>query len=364
LFTIFRAPGSYTGEDVVEIACHGGILLTARILQILLRAGARSAAPGEFTRRAFLNGKMDLTQAEAVMDTIRAQSDIALRAATAQREGHLARTIEKMREDLMATLAHLEAYIDFPEEGIEPATQKQLLQQMQGVATKAQSLLETAKDGRILREGVHTAICGIPNAGKSSLLNQLLGWERAIVHDQPGTTRDTIEETAILGGLPFRLIDTAGLRSTEDPVEKEGVTRAEKVIAQSDLVLHVVDVQTWSPPFSPVRPDEILVLNKCDTLSHPLEDLPPNAICISCATGDGIADLINRLTTLFQPGAAMRAESGVAINARHLECLRKATTSLDAAMRTLKEELPPEITAIELRSSIEAIGEIAGFVDA
>src|SRR5438874_6328287 len=211
VLSVHRAPASYTGEDLVEIGCHGGSLVSAKVLEACLRAGARAAGPGEFTERAFLNGKMDLTQAEAVIDLIRAKTDLALRSATEQLEGKLGKDIARMRDELIAVMAHLEASIDFPEEGIAPDTQERSDAQLESIAEKMSVLLATADQGRILREGVRVVIDGNTHAGKSSLLNRLLGYDRVIVSDTHGTTRDTIEETVNLRGVPVRLLDTAGL---------------------------------------------------------------------------------------------------------------------------------------------------------
>ena len=229
LLSVHRAPASYTGEDVVEISCHGGVLVTARVWETCLRAGARAARPGEFTERAFLHGKMDLTQAEAVIDLIRAQTDLALRSAAEQLEGRLGERVTQLREDLVSLIAHLEAYIDFPDEDIEPDVGADFLARLDQIRERCDALLATADQGRIFREGVRVVIYGATNAGKSSLLNRLLGFPRAIVSETPGTTRDTIEELINLRGIAFRLTDTAGLRArTSDPVENEGIARTER----------------------------------------------------------------------------------------------------------------------------------------
>lgn len=234
LLTVFPTPASYTGEDVVEIACHGGVLISRRILELLLENGARSAQPGEFTQRAYLNGKMDLTQAEAVMDLIGAQTDLALRAATEQLEGRLGAHFRELRDGLIEVLAHVEAYIDFPDEDIDPATGEALLAKIDSVRANASALLATARPGKILREGVRTVIFGAPNVGKSSLLNLLLGYERAIVSARPGTTRDVIEETIDVRGIPLRLVDTAGVRESDDEIEREGIARTRRQIERAD----------------------------------------------------------------------------------------------------------------------------------
>src|SRR3954469_9276293 len=221
VLSVHRSPASYTGEDLVEITCHGGVLVTARVLECCLRGGGRPASPGEFTERAFLNGKLDLTQAEAVIDLIRAKTDLGLRSAFEQLEGQLGDRIRGIREELVALLAHIEAAIDFPEEGISPDDGKKLCARLSSANEQISDLLKTAHQGRILREGVKVVIYGATNAGKSSLLNRLLGHERVIVSDRHGTTRDTIEESVNLGGVPIRLVDTAGLRNVSDQVEME-----------------------------------------------------------------------------------------------------------------------------------------------
>src|ERR1700732_2378537 len=270
LATYFRAPNSYTGEDVLEISCHGGILVTRRVLDLLLAAGARMANPGEFTQRAFLHGKMDLTQSEAVMDLIRAQTELALRAANEQLAGHLGNELTDIRELLLTTLAHVEAYIDFPDEQIDPDTGKALLDRILALENGLDRLLATADQGRVLRHGLRTVIYGAPNVGKSSLLNLLLGYDRAIVSELPGTTRDKIEEVINVCGIPVRLIDTAGARESLDLVESEGIRRTQYQVEQADLVIQVVDgskAPTGVKLFD--RSKNVLLLNKADLGVHP-----------------------------------------------------------------------------------------------
>ncbi len=247
VISVHRAPASYTGEDLVEISCHGGTLVSAKVLEACLRAGARAARPGEFTERAFLNGKMDLTQAEAVIDLIRARTDLALRSATEQLEGRLGEQIRKIRDELIALLAHINASIDFPEEGIAPDEGETLCARLDAVREEIAALLATADQGRVLREGVRVVIYGATNAGKSSLLNRLLGYDRVIVSDTHGTTRDTIEETVNLDGVPIRLLDTAGLRASESELESEGIARTEKSLQLADLRLHIADRNAPKP---------------------------------------------------------------------------------------------------------------------
>src|SRR5438105_5836519 len=290
MLSIHRGPASYTGEDLVEISCHGGTLVSAHVLEACLRAGTRAARPGEFTERAFLNGKMDLTQAEAVIDLIRARTDLALRSATEQLEGKLGQKIENIRKGLVDLLAHIEASIDFSEEGIAPDEGGTLLARLASVRKQIAALLATADEGRILREGVRVVIYGATNAGKSSLLNRLLGYERVIVSDAHGTTRDTIEETINLRGVPVRLLDTAGLRTSTSGVEREGIARTERSLQKADLRLHIIDRNAPRPAYfaeSAPNGNEIVVLNKNDLPEH--EDWKNYAaLRISCATGDGL----------------------------------------------------------------------------
>lgn len=361
LVTLFRNPASFTGEDMAEISCHGGILLPAQILALVLRHGARAADAGEFSQRAFLNGKIDLTRAEAIMDIIRARTPLALRAAAQQLEGRLGDAIFALREEAFETVVHIEAWIDFPEEGIDPATGRVLLAKIQTAIDHITQMLSTADEGRILREGVRVAIAGLPNAGKSSLLNRLLGMERAIVSEQPGTTRDTIEETACLRGILFRLTDTAGLRETSDPVEREGVARTGKAIEGADLVLHIVDATT--PEFSaPIHDGEILIFNKIDLLPGG-HKLPQNACGISSKTGQGFEQLIDAMIRATGLGHLASGQSLAAINARHKVLLEMALKSLEAAARLVQSNEPPELTAVELRSALDSLGRIVGATD-
>ncbi len=367
LLTVFYHPRSYTGEDLVEISGHGGSLVASRVLATALTAGARMARPGEFTERAFLNGKMDLTQAEAVMDLISAATPRAARAAASQLEGRLGLEITLLRGELLDCVAHLEAFIDFPEEGIDPESGVVLRTRMEKIAAHLTRLLATADEGRLLREGITLALCGVPNAGKSSLLNRLLGSERAIVAATPGTTRDTIEERASLGGYPFRVIDTAGFRETSDPVEKEGVARAHHAAEQADLrvhlvdasTVHLIDASTATMPVKALFEDELLVINKIDLVAD--REAFTSMLTISCETGEGIGDLIAAiLAKVTGRSTGESAPDGAAINARHQECLKRAAAALAAAMTLLSAGEPPELVAVELRASLSAVGEIVG----
>jgi tRNA modification GTPase len=361
LLTVFRNPRSYTGEDLVEISGHGGPVVASRVLAAVLAAGARMARPGEFTERAFHNGKLDLTQAEAVMDLINAQTDRSAKAATSQLEGRLGSEINSLRTELLETVAHLEAFIDFPEEGIDPESGEALRKRMESVGTHLDRLLATANEGRLLREGITLALCGAPNAGKSSLLNRMLGVERAIVSEIAGTTRDTIEERASLGGYPFRVIDTAGLRETEDPVEREGVERARRAAEAADLRIHLVDAAEQKVPET-LFADELLVFNKIDLVSD--RGAFAKGIPISCRTGEGIealvAAILAKVTGRSASTLGEAAPDVTAINTRHCDCLRKAKGHLGAAIALLESGEPPELVAVELRTALGDVGEIVG----
>ena len=364
VLSVHRAPASYTGEDLIEINCHGGTLVSAKVLEACLRAGARAARPGEFTERAFLNGKMDLTQAEAVIDLIRAKTDLSLRSATEQLEGRLGEQIRKICDELVELLAHINASIDFPEEGITPDEGETLRARLDSVGEEIATLLATADQGRILREGVRVVIYGATNAGKSSLLNRLLGYDRVIVSDTHGTTRDTIEETVNLDGVPMRLLDTAGLRTSTSELEREGIARTEKSLQLADLRLHVADRNTPKPAYLEERncdPNEIVVLNK--------SDLPENsdwkdfhALRISCLTGEGLPELQKEILTRVTK-QNLNPESTLAINARHRDCLRRALESCDRAAAAQADGLSPEYAAIHLNEALRAVGEVVGVVD-
>ena len=362
MMSIHLAPASYTGEDVIEISCHGGTLVTAKVLEACLRAGARAARPGEFTERAFLNGKMDLTQAEAVIDLIRARTDLALRSATEQLEGKLGEKIATIRSGLVDLLAHIEASIDFPEEGIAPDEGDKLRARLDSVREQITALLATADHGRILRDGVRVVIYGATNAGKSSLLNRFLGYERVIVSDTHGTTRDTIEETVNLRGVPVRLLDTAGLRTSKSDIEREGIARTEQSLQKADLRLHIVDRNAPPPGHfdQNANGNEILVLNKSDLPEH-AEWKNNNAIRISCVTGEGLTDLENEI--LSRAGKQnLRPENALAINMRHRDCLRRALEACDRARKAFDETLSPEYLSVDLKEALEAVGEVIGTV--
>lgn len=369
LLTAFPGPGSFTGEDVVEIACHGGIIVTKRILGVILAAGAEPAGPGEFSERAFLNGKMDLTRAEAIMDLISAQTDLAMRAAGEQLSGRLGDEIERIRLDLVGLLAHLEAYIDFPEEDIDPDSSSELQAKAAGILEKVEKLLATADQGRILREGIRTVICGAPNAGKSSLLNRLLGFNRAIVNDAAGTTRDTIEELINLRGIPLRLVDTAGLREGLEAVEREGIERSRAQIAGAELILMVIDSSSGMEGEDelekivlPRDAKVIRVFNKSDLPLHP-EWSEEEGFPVSCLDESSIDAFRDHLYERITAGTTLGAGELVSINTRHQHCLNRAKEDLVKAIGMLAAGLSPEFVAMDLRAALDAVGDVVGRTD-
>ncbi|HKP01782.1 MAG TPA: tRNA uridine-5-carboxymethylaminomethyl(34) synthesis GTPase MnmE [Chthoniobacterales bacterium] len=361
MLAVHRAPASYTGEDVVEISCHGGILVTAQVLETCLRAGARGARPGEFTERAFLNGKMDLTQAEAVMDLIRARSDLALRSAREQLEGALGEKIAGIRKALVDLLAHLEAAIDFPEEGIAPDKGAKLRARLDAIREQVRALVATADQGRVLREGLRAVIYGPTNAGKSSLLNRLLGYERAIVSEQPGTTRDTIDEVINLHGIPIRLLDTAGLRESDDEIERQGMARTRRSLAGADLLLQVLDRSVAKPADFKANSTEqiqIVLLNKSDLPEHP-DWAGVDALRICCLSERGLEGLEEAILARISE-KHLRPESAVAINTRHRDCLRRVLSACDLAAGTMESAFAPEYVVVDLREAVRALDEITG----
>jgi tRNA modification GTPase len=373
LLAVLRAPRTFTREDTVEISCHGGLLPAKLVLDTLLAHGARLAEPGEFTRRAFLNGRIDLAQAEAVADLIHSRTELALAAANEQLAGKLSQRINKLRDDLMLTLAHVEAHIDFPDEDISPDTKENLLQRLENGITFMDELLLTANEGQILRRGIRAAIVGRPNAGKSSLLNQLLGHDRAIVSHIAGTTRDTIEETANIRGLPVIFIDTAGLREARDEIELEGIRRSRESLTKAEFILHVLDAsepltgadEIYLAEFAGKK--RILVRNKTD-LPARLE-LPPETrimhhalriIDVCCISGQGIEALKDAIKSLVWAGEIKAEMLQVAINSRHQDALNRARATTRLAADALRADATLELVAMDLRIAANAVGEIVG----
>lgn len=371
--TVFRAPHSYTGDDVIEISAHGSVQGLQQILQLCLRQGARLAAPGEFTQRAFLNGKMDLTQAEAVADLIRAKTAKAQTAAMAQLEGHLARQIRVLRDQLVPLLAHVEVGLDHADEDHEFLRHDQLLAACHRVSAEVDRLLASAHVGKILREGLRVALVGRPNVGKSSLLNALLKEERAIVTPIAGTTRDTLEETVDWEGLPVVLIDTAGVReASNDPVERLGIERTRQALQQADLVLCLFDrsVPLTSEDHAVLKEclskPRFWVLNKVDLPAswteaefHRLNGQAPT-IPVSSKTGEGLASLIQQVKTLALQEKASLGDAAWGINARHHQALERVQQALTEASRAAQGKAYDECVALELKTAMNALGEIVG----
>jgi len=384
LCAVMRAPRTFTREDIVEITCHGGILSTKTVLDTVLESGARLAEPGEFTKRAFLNGRLDLAQAEAVADLIHSRTELALSAANEQLAGKLSQRINQLRDDLLNTLAHIEAHIDFPEEDIAPDTREKLEARLEQGIAFMDELLATANEGQILRRGIRAAIVGRPNAGKSSLLNQLLGHDRAIVSSIAGTTRDTIEETANIRGIPVVFIDTAGLREAKDEIETEGIRRSRESLARAEFILHVLDASepltTEDEQFLTEFADKkrILVRNKTDLptklvllITRPDEHALPFAtgagrsegsavLDVSCVTGQGIETLKDVIKSLVWSGQVNADMAQVTINSRHQDALRRARESTRLTLDALRASASLEFVALDLHLAVKAVGEIVG----
>jgi tRNA modification GTPase len=383
LLSVLRAPRTFTREDTVEISCHGGLLPAKLVLDTILENGARLAEPGEFTRRAFLNGRLDLAQAEAVADLIHSRTELALAAANEQLAGKLSQRINQLRDEMMKTLAHVEAHIDFPDEDIAPETRAQLVQRLEKGVSFMDELLRTANEGQILRRGIRAAIVGRPNAGKSSLLNQLLGHDRAIVSPIAGTTRDTIEETANVRGLPVVFIDTAGLREGRDEIEVEGIRRSRESLAKAELILHVLDAsepltsadEMYLVEFATKK--RILVRNKTDLpLKLELPDgragspltadgahgvaRPTEAIDVSCLNGQGMEVLKDAIKGLVWAGKIEAGMLQVMINSRHQEALGRAREATLRTIEALRADVSLELVALDLRIAVNAVGEIVG----
>lgn len=370
LALIMKGPHSYTAEDVLEIQCHGGREALESILQLILRSGARMANPGEFTERAFVNGRIDLAQAEAVMDVIQAKSRAGLTSAVSQLEGRLSKVINKTRKDLTELVTRLEVMIDYPEEDLEDIAVPDVSGALQEMQEKLQHMLEESQNGRMIRDGVMAAIAGTPNAGKSSLLNRLLQEERAIVTDVPGTTRDVLEEWITLRGVPVCLVDTAGIRETDDTVEKIGVSRARRYLDQADIILAVID---GSRPLTDEDKDilqsaadknVIIVLNKTDLPSvMTSQDLSTYGfpICpISASTGDGLEELKDRLLQEVLKGGFTDGPSALLTNTRHIELVRQSAEALERARQSLQDGMPLDCAVIDIRQAWDTLGSITG----
>lgn len=380
LVSVMRSPNTYTREDIVEINCHGGMSPLRNVLELAVKHGARLAEPGEFTKRAFLNGRIDLSEAEAVLDLIKAKTDESRRIALEQLRGRLSEKILNLREQLTKICVFIEACIDFPEEDIELASRKEIIESAAAILKELESLLKSYDEGRFFREGLAAAIVGKPNVGKSSLLNALLQKDRAIVTETPGTTRDTIEEYLNINGLPLRIIDTAGIRESHDMAEKEGVKRSIRAMEDADLVIAVIDGS------EPLKDEDIevlgktkgkntiIVINKSDLTSSEeqksrraevnsaLSSYSSRAINISAAKGDGIEELKD---TIFQSSVKNweeQKEGIIVTNLRHKIAIQAAYDSLKNGIKAIETDKPLEIIAIEFRDALDRLGEIVGAV--
>ncbi|MBP3041301.1 tRNA uridine-5-carboxymethylaminomethyl(34) synthesis GTPase MnmE [Bacillaceae bacterium Marseille-Q3522] len=373
MVSIMKAPKTFTRENVVEINCHGGIVSVNRVLQLILKNGARLAEPGEFTKRAFLNGRIDLSQAEAVMDLIRAKTDRAMNIALGQMEGRLSKLIKKLRQEILETLAQIEVNIDYPEyDDVEEMTNQMLREKSTYVKKEIKKLLQTTEQGKILREGLATVIIGRPNVGKSSLLNSLIHENKAIVTDIPGTTRDVIEEYVNVRGVPLRLVDTAGIRETEDIVERIGVERSRQVLKAADLILLVLNygeelTEEDENLFKAVEGmDVIVIVNKTDLPQKinldRVKELSKKATIISTSLLEerGIDDLEEGIAALFFKGAIEGKDVTYVSNSRHIALLNQAYDAIKDVLHGIEMDTPIDIIQIDLTRTWELLGEIIG----
>ena len=367
LVSYFQAPKSYTGEDVCEINCHGGNIAVNRVLELVLKNGATLAEGGEFTKRAFLNGKLDLTQAEAVIDLINSKSEREGKASIKQLEGKLGNEIRGIKDEIINLLADIEANIDYPEyEDIEDVRREKIQAILEKQICRLKQLEESFESGKILKNGIMTAIVGKPNVGKSSLLNMLLKEERAIVTEIAGTTRDTIEECVTIKGITLRLIDTAGIRETEDVVENIGVEKSKNALKNAELVLFLLD---GSKGF--LQEDEeilkeigdknhIILINKIDLENKNIELENPNIVRISAKTGEGIVELEEKIEEIFNLKKLETENEFIVTNIRHKDLLNKARNGLKQAKETVENGLPIDMISINIKTAIESLGEILG----
>ena len=372
LVMLMLSPRTYTKENIVEINCHGGLLVTKKVLELVLNNGARLAEPGEFTKRAFLNGRIDLSQAEAVMDIIDSKTELSRKTAMNQLEGSIKQKVHGLREEILDMIAAIEAAIDYPEHDVEEETYSQMHKRITLLKSEIKKLIESADMGRIIREGVEAVILGKPNVGKSSLLNLLLMEERAIVTDIPGTTRDTVEEYMNLGGIPVKIVDTAGIRETGDKVEKIGVEKSRKCAEAADNIFMMIDA---SCPLSDEDMEildfikgrkAVILANKTDIdINIDVDALckytdAENIIYISVKEGSGIEKLTERFKDMFLGGDVAAKESVLISNARHKNMLEKAMEALDRAIATIESGMPEDFISMDLQDALTALGEITG----
>lgn len=367
LLLIMKAPKSFTGEDVVEIHCHGGSLITRKVLECALKAGARAALPGEFSFKAFMNGKIDLTQAEAIQEVICAKNEKALHTASHQLQGLLKQKIEIFQDTLVHIAAIFEAWVDYPEEGLEFASYDEILLTLNQVFNSLHHLCQTYHDGKILKEGINLCLLGAPNAGKSSLMNALSGKNRAIVTSIPGTTRDTLDEELTLGDLHFTLTDTAGIRETEECIEQEGIKRSFDAANQADIVLLVLDIgEGWTPDAEElaskfVKNRLLIVWNKIDLNNkQPTKCTHPHQVFISAKTQQGLDDLKEEIKSMIWSGNAPCNDQILITNQRHYAALKESCEYVKNALEGLKQELSPELLSMDIKAALKELGTIIG----
>ncbi len=372
LLTIMRAPKSYTKEDVVEFSCHGGVVALNAILRLAIDFGARLAEPGEFTKRAFLNGRIDLTQAEAVLDVIQSKTDRFLQVSLNQLKGELTRTLESIREQLMNIYVELEGVVNFPEDEVDAEDQKAMADNLRDILKKVKQLLDSSEQGRILREGIKIVLCGKPNVGKSSLLNILVQQPRAIVSKIAGTTRDTIEETVQIKGIPFQVVDTAGILKPRNAIEEEAVRRSHMNIANADLVLLLIDASVAFTDEDRVFFEEVkehrplIVVNKCDLPRRVrAEDLRAifgnlEMMDISAKTKEGIEFLKEKIIERVLKGETFSVDTLLITNARHVQALKRGEEFILQAIKSLGASYPPEFISEDIKSAIASLDQITG----
>jgi len=370
IVSFMKGPRSFTAEDTIEINCHGGVVATNKVLEQVIKQGVRIAEPGEFTKRAFLNGRIDLSQAEAVIDIINAKTDLSMKSALMQSEGLISKEIRVLREKLLSTIAHIEATVDYPEDDLEEVTSEMAIRDLDIIKKEIKEFIETAEEGKILREGLSTVIVGKPNVGKSSLLNALTKENRAIVTDIPGTTRDVIEEYINISGIPIKIIDTAGIRETDDVVEKIGVERSRAKINDADLIILILDSSNELTEEDKEIINHIsnkkymILLNKSDLNSKITQKNLENINCtniysISAKTGEGIDEVRTAIKDMFFKGD-ISTNNVIITNTRHKEALLRAYECIESAINTLNYTFAIDLASIDIRNAWTFLGEITG----
>ncbi len=370
IVSFMKGPRSFTAEDTIEINCHGGVVATNKVLEQVIKQGVRIAEPGEFTKRTFLNGRIDLSQAEAVIDIINAKTDLSMKSALMQSEGLISKEIRVLREKLLSTIAHIEATVDYPEDDLEEVTSEMAIRDLDIIKKEIKEFIETAEEGKILREGLSTVIVGKPNVGKSSLLNALTKENRAIVTDIPGTTRDVIEEYINISGIPIKIIDTAGIRETDDVVEKIGVERSRAKINDADLIILILDSSNELTEEDKEIINHIsnkkymILLNKSDLNSKITQKDLENINCtniysISAKTGEGIDEVRTAIKDMFFKGE-ISTNNVIITNTRHKEALLRAYECIESAINTLNYTFAIDLASIDIRNAWTFLGEITG----